>query len=204
MADQNNSKDSTQETVEDSIQETTEDTLDQTVTAEDTVDDNSNKNIENNDENSLENQLIKAQEEAAQNLDKSLRAAAELENMRRRAQKDVESAHKFAIEKFAREILDILDSVDLGIKASNEENATVETIREGMNLIQQQFNSTLEKLNIEVIDAMGTKFNPDYHEAMTTVPNPDLEPNTVMDIIQKGYTLNQRLLRPSRVIVSKN
>lgn len=201
MADQNNSKDSTQETVEDSIQETTEDTLDQTVTAEDTVDDNSN---ENNDENSLENQLIKAQEEAAQNLDKSLRAAAELENMRRRAQKDVESAHKFAIEKFAREILDILDSVDLGIKASNEENATVETIREGMNLIQQQFNSTLEKLNIEVIDAMGTKFNPDYHEAMTTVPNPDLEPNTVMDIIQKGYTLNQRLLRPSRVIVSKN
>ncbi len=146
-------------------------------------------------------ELEQARAQAADYLDRMTRMQAEMDNLRKRAARDVEKARKFALEPFAKELLAVADSMDMGLTAAQDAE-DVASLQEGMDLTRKQLFSVLEKFNIEVLDAMGVKFNPEQHEAMTMVPNPDMEPNTVMDVIQKGYTLNGRLLRPARVIVS--
>ncbi len=148
-----------------------------------------------------ESEIEQAKAQAADYLDRMTRMQAEMDNLRKRTARDVEKARKFALEGFAKELLAVADSMDLGLNAAQDAEE-VATLVEGMELTRKQLFGTLEKFNVEVMDAMGVKFDPEQHEAMTMVPNPEMEPNTVMDVIQKGYTLNGRLLRPARVIVS--
>lgn len=150
-----------------------------------------------------DSELEQAKAQAADYLDRMTRIQAEMNNLRKRTARDVEKAHKFALEGFAKELLAVADSMDLGLNAAQDAE-DVTSLKEGMDLTRKQLFGVLEKFNVEVLDAMGTKFDPEQHEAMTMVPNPDMEPNTVMDVIQKGYTLNGRLLRPARVIVASS
>lgn len=131
-----------------------------------------------------------------------LRARADIENERRRLQRDLENAHKFGIEKFALELLPVKDSLELGL-ASAAEGANVEKLREGTELTLKMLRSALEKVGISEIDPTGEKFNPELHEAMTIQETGEVEPNSVVTVYQKGYLLNGRLLRPALVVVSK-
>jgi molecular chaperone GrpE len=149
---------------------------------------------------SLEAQLEQAQAKASENWDAYLRAKAEMDNLRRRNTKDLENAHKFGIEKFVTELLPVLDSMALGLAV---EDASAESLREGMELTMNILQKMMEKLNIEEIDPLNEKFDPEKHQAMTMQSNADVEPNTVIAVMQKGYSLNERLIRPAMVMVSK-
>lgn len=150
----------------------------------------------------LEAALEAARQEAADNKDLALRTKAEAENIRRRAENDVVSARKYAIEKFAAELLAVVDSIEQGLqlKAENEES---KAIQDGMELTLKMMLSTLEKFGVEQLNPLEEVFDPQLHEAMTMVPSPDHESNTVIDVFQKGYTLNGRLIRPARVVVAQ-
>lgn len=132
--------------------------------------------------------------------DQSMRAAAEAQNARRRAEQDADKAKKFALEKFVKELLPVVDSLEKGLESMQEVD---ETHREGVAMTLKMQLDVLGKFGVEPIDPQGEPFDPQFHEAMTMVPNPELEPNTVMDVMQKGYTLNGRLVRPAMVVVSK-
>jgi len=149
---------------------------------------------------SLEAQLEDAQAKASENWDSYLRAKAEIDNLRRRNIKDVESAHKYGTEKFVTELLPVLDSMILGLAA---EDASAMSLREGMELTMNMLKKMMEKLGIEEIDPLNEKFNAEKHQAMTMQPSADVEPNTVIAVMQKGYVLNERLIRPAMVMVSK-
>jgi molecular chaperone GrpE len=151
----------------------------------------------------LQKQLAETQQKAQENWDKAVRAQAEMENIKRRTQKDLENAHKFALEKFARELLHVIDSLELGIQASNGDSPEMLKLREGSELTLKQFQAAFAKFNIETVDPLGQPFNPELHQAMTQQPNADVPPNTVMAVFQKGYTLHGRLIRPAMVVVSK-
>ncbi len=150
----------------------------------------------------LEAELEAARQEAADNKDLALRTKAEAENIRRRAENDVVSARKYAIEKFAVELLAVVDSIEQGLqlKAESEES---KAIQDGMELTLKMTLSTLEKFGIEQLNPLEEVFDPQLHEAMTMVPSPEHESNTVIDVFQKGYTLNGRLIRPARVVVAQ-
>ncbi|MEM1433116.1 MAG: nucleotide exchange factor GrpE [Pseudomonadota bacterium] len=139
--------------------------------------------------------------------DQVLRARAETENVRRRAARDVENAHKFALEKFAGQLLPVADSLEKAVEAASQaavaEDEAVTAIAEGVSLSLKLFLDTLAKGGIEAIDPLGHPFDPQLHEAMAMVPNPDAEPNTVIDVMQKGYVLNGRLVRAAMVVVAK-
>ncbi len=144
-----------------------------------------------------------AENAAAEAKDNMLRLAAEMDNLRKRTVREVEQARKFAVERFAKEVLLIKDSLDMGMQASQAEGATVESIREGMEITMKQLTSSLEKFNIKEIEADGAVFNPEFHEAMAMQPSTEHEPNMVMFVMQKGFMINDRVLRPARVMVSK-
>lgn len=150
----------------------------------------------------LEAALEAARQEAADNKDLALRTKAEAENIRRRAENDVVSARKYAIEKFASELLAVVDSIEQGLqlKAENDES---KAIQDGMELTLKMMLSTLEKFGVEQLNPLEEVFDPQLHEAMTMVPSPEHESNTVIDVFQKGYTLNGRLIRPARVVVAQ-
>lgn len=172
--------------------------------AEQTVDDaaQDEAQLESPEKNadSLEAQLEYAQAKAAENWEHYLRAKAEMDNLRRRSVKDVENAHKYGIEKFATELLPVLDSMTMGLAT---ENASAETLREGMELTLSMLEKMMEKLGIEEIDPLNEKFDATKHQAMSMQPNAEVEPNTVIAVMQKGYSLNDRLIRPAMVMVSK-
>ncbi len=149
---------------------------------------------------SLEAQLEAAQAKASENWEHYLRAKAEMDNLRRRNSKDVENAHKYGIEKFVTELLPVLDSMTMGLAT---ENASAETLREGMELTLSMLGKMMEKLGIEEIDPINEKFDAAKHQAMSVQPNAEVEPNTVIAVMQKGYSLNDRLIRPAMVMVSK-
>ena len=165
----------------------------------------SNKAKEELEDNSkiedLESQLQEAQQSAKDNWDKLLRSQAEMENLKRRTTKDLENAHKFALDGFVKALLEVSDSLTMGIKSAKDEKATIETTTEGLELTMKVFNSTLEKFGVESINPVDEKFDPELHEAVTMVPMPDKKSNTVLEVIQTGFTLNGRLLRPALVIV---
>jgi len=133
--------------------------------------------------------------------DQALRTAAEAQNVRRRAEQEAEKARKFALEKFVKELLPVVDSLEKALEAMGEEAS--EAHREGVSMTLKMQLDVLGKFGVEVVEPAGEPFDPQYHEAMAMVPNPDLEPNSVMEVVQKGYLLNGRLVRPAMVVVSQ-
>lgn len=148
----------------------------------------------------LELQLEQAQAKASENWEHFLRAKAEMDNLRRRNTKDVENAHKYGTEKFVTELLPVMDSMVMGLAT---EDASAESLHEGMALTLNMLQKMMEKLGIEEIDPLNEKFDAEKHQAMTMQPSADVEPNTVIAVMQKGYSLNERLIRPAMVMVSK-
>jgi molecular chaperone GrpE len=147
--------------------------------------------------------LTQAEQKAQDNWDKAVRAQAEMENLKRRTQKDLEDAHKFAITAFAKELLTVLDSLELGLQAALGDSPEVQRFREGSELTIKQFETVFAKFNITTIDPAGQPFNPEHHQAMVMQATEGVEPNTVVNVFQKGYLLNGRLLRPAMVVVAK-
>lgn len=147
-------------------------------------------------------ELQAAREEAAQLKDQYARLQAEMENVRKRAERDVESAHKFGVEKFAKELLGVTDSLEAGLASANESGADLDKLREGMEMTERMLLQAMEKFGVESVNPEGEAFNPEYHEAMSMQPSSEHAPNTVVTVIQKGYLLHGRVLRPAMVIVS--
>lgn len=143
--------------------------------------------------------LAELQAKADENWERYLRAAAETENVRKRSARDVENAHKFALERFGKELLGVKDTLEMGIAA---DGASVESLIEGSNATLKLLGSTLERFGIVEVDPAGEPFDPEFHEAISMQPSDDVEPNSVVAVVQKGYTLNGRLLRPAMVIVA--
>lgn len=169
-----------------------------TVDAQETT---ANKAAESTDEtrSNLEELLKEAELKAAEHHDAWLRAKADAENIRKRAQTDVANAHKYAIENFSAELLAVMDSLDAALAV---ENATVENFKNGMELTRKQLATVFDKFNIKMIDPEGEKFDPHRHQAICTVDS-DLAPNTVAQVMQKGCMLHDRVIRPALVSVSK-
>lgn len=154
-------------------------------------------------EQDLVAELEAAREEAQQNKDRYLRAEAEMVNVRRRVEKDVENAHKFGQEKLVREILDVADNLERTLAAIETVTEEVKPLKEGVEMTLKSLLDSFEKFSITVINPEGEPFDPQLHQAMSMVENPDMEPNTVMAVMQKGYALHGRLVRPAMVMVSK-
>lgn len=152
---------------------------------------------------SLSADLLKLEATSSENWDKFVRTQAELENLKRRADKDVANAHKFAIEKFARELLSVADSLELGLGVEVSDHPEVGKLREGMELTLKQLIATLDKFQVTQINPEGERFNPELHQAMAMQPTDEAEPNTVLKVYQKGYLLSERLLRPAMVVVAQ-
>jgi molecular chaperone GrpE len=142
------------------------------------------------------------QQQVADANDNVLRIQAEMQNMRRRAERDVENAHKFALDKFSADLLPVVDNLERALSAINAEDDSQKAIAEGIELTLKSFLDVLVRFKIEAVDPAGQPFDANLHQAVSMVPNPDMEPNTVMDVFQKGYTLNGRLIRPAMVVVS--
>lgn len=146
--------------------------------------------------------LAEAEAKAAENWERYVRAAAETENVRKRAARDVENAHKFALERFGKELLAVKDGLEMALAAS--ENASVESLLEGSEATLKLLGSTMERFGIEEVDPQGEPFDPQWHEAISVQPSDTVEPGSVLTVVQKGYSLNGRLLRPAMVIVAED
>ena len=143
--------------------------------------------------------VAELQAKADENWERYLRASAETENIRKRAGRDVENAHKFALERFGKELLAVRDSLEFGLAA---EGASVESLLEGSTATLKLLGATMERFGIAEVDPAGEPFDPDFHEAISMQPSDNVEPGSVVSVVQKGYTLNGRLLRPAMVIVA--
>lgn len=151
-------------------------------------------------EMSVDEQLL---QEVQDTREQMLRIQAEMQNLRRRTERDIENAHKYALDKFASALLPVVDNLERALGSISPEDESQKAIAEGVELTLKSFIGVLGNFNLQQIDPAGQPFDPEQHQAMTQVPNPELEPNTVMDVFQKGYSLNGRLLRPAMVVVSK-
>ncbi|EGW55557.1 nucleotide exchange factor GrpE [Candidatus Endoriftia persephone] len=147
--------------------------------------------------------LEDARSKADEHWDALVRARAEIENLRKRHERDLENAHKFALDRFTQDLLQVWDSLELGHQAAQDENVDVARLREGTELTLKLLNDVMSKNQVEQIDPEGEAFNPEFHQAMSMQERDDMEPNTVVAVVQKGYSLNGRLLRPAMVIVSR-
>ncbi len=179
--------------------------VDENVEAEE-VSAESNESGEPSNHEELTLMLEDARAKADEHWNQVLRSNAELENTRRRARQDVENAHKFALEKFALELLPVKDSLEMGLATVNTDsdgNETAPQLKEGTELTLKMMTSALEKFGIEAVGSINEVFNPEIHQAMSMQESADHAPNTVMAVMQKGYQLNERLIRPAMVVVSK-
>ncbi len=148
--------------------------------------------------------LEDARSRADEHWDQVVRLQAELENVRRRAARDVESAHKFGLERFINELLPVVDSLEMGLDASrSSEDDGLHKLQEGTEMTLNMFASAMEKFNVQVVGEVGEKFNPEFHQAMTMQESDEHEPESIMLVMQKGYVMNDRLIRPAMVMVSK-
>jgi molecular chaperone GrpE len=160
--------------------------------------------LENDDmEEDLALELSKAQATIKDYWEQIVRLNADIENNRKRAQRDVENAHKFAVKNFVESLLPVADSMEMGLNATEAENVNLDSIKEGIAMTHELFITTLQKNGIKAVDPTGEKFDPDLHQAMSMQESDEVEPNTVMAVMQKGYLLNERLIRPAMVVVSK-
>ncbi|MFQ2552814.1 nucleotide exchange factor GrpE [Aeromonas caviae] len=152
----------------------------------------------------LEAQLEAAQQASLEERERAIRAVAEMENLRRRAAQDVEKAHKFALEKFAAELLPVLDNLERAIELADKENDALKPMIEGVELTLKSMQSGVAKFGLVALDPTNQPFDPNAHQAMSMVPSADVAPNTVIAVMQKGYELNGRVIRPAMVMVSKS
>ena len=157
----------------------------------------------NEELNKLKEQLKKSEDKAHKHWDELLRAKAELENSRKRLERDVENAHKYAVEKFVQDLLPVIDSLEMGINAAKEMDADIHKVKEGTELTLKMFNDCASKFGVEAIDPTGQAFNPELHQAMSIQESNEHEPDSVIAVMQKGYLLNGRLVRPAMGVVSK-
>lgn len=148
----------------------------------------------------LERELEDARRESVEHRDRSLRLAAELENMRKRMSRELETARQHALERFASDLLPVIDSLELARGTADD---APESLREGLEMTLRLLVDILKRHHISVVDPLGQSFDPNLHEAMATQPASDVSPNTIVQVVQKGYRLHDRLLRPARVIVSR-
>lgn len=148
-------------------------------------------------------ELAKLQEELAAAQDQSLRTQAEMQNLRRRSERDVENAHKYALDKFVGELLPVVDNLERTLQVIDQENVELTSLVEGVELTLKNFQDVLVRYKVEPIDPKGQMFDPEFHQAMSMLEMPGEAPNTVVDVFQKGYTLNGRLVRPAMVVVAK-
>ena len=147
-------------------------------------------------------ELEQARATANENWDRYLRTAAELENVRKRAARDVENAHRFALERFSKQLLAVRDSLEMGLAAAD--SASVESLLQGSEATLKILGTTMQQFGIEEVDPAGEPFDPEFHEAISMQPSDDVEPGSVVTVVQKGYSLNGRLLRPAMVIVASD
>ena len=148
-------------------------------------------------------EIEQLQQQVADANDQVLRIQAEMQNVRRRVERDVENAHKYALDKFSADLLPVVDNLERALGSISADDESQKAVAEGIELTLKSLVDVLIRFKIEPIDPAGQPFDANLHQAVSMVPNPDLEPNTVMDVFQKGYTLNGRLIRPAMVIVSK-
>lgn len=151
----------------------------------------------------LQARLEAAEAKAAENWDKALRATAELENVRRRVERESATLQKYALERILGDLISVADSLDMALKAVASESAETRAHLEGLTLTHKQLWSTLERYGVSLVDPQGQPFNPDFHEAVSMVESADVAPNHVLSVMQKGYRLHERLLRPAMVVVAK-
>lgn len=147
--------------------------------------------------------LDQARAKADEHYEQMVRAHAELDNLQKRHARDLENAHKFALDKFVAELLGVWDSLELGHSAALDEGADVIKLREGTELTLKMLGDVMAKFGVQQIDPINQRFDPEYHQAMSLQPRADVPPNTVVAVVQKGYTLNGRLVRPAMVMVSQ-
>jgi len=156
--------------------------------------------------NELRDETTRAREEAGKFRDAALRAEAEMQNVRRRAEREVEHAVKYGVEKIVQNLLPVVDSLEKAVEAAEQTEAgsdATQAIIEGMGLCQRLFLEVIAKQGVVTIDPHGEPFDPNVHQAISMVENPDVEPNSVVAVVQKGYSLNSRLVRPAMVMVAK-
>lgn len=151
----------------------------------------------------LQNQLVAAEEKANQHWERLLRLQAEMDNLQRRAERDVANAHKYALEKFVSELLPIVDSLERAVATHSNEESGAGSLLDGVTLTLKMFYAGLEKFGVQQVDPMNQPFNPELHQAVSTLVDSDVKPGTVISVLQKGYLLNNRLVRPALVVVSK-
>jgi molecular chaperone GrpE len=150
----------------------------------------------------MEKALIKAEEELVSHRDAMLRMQAEMDNLRKRLIRDLEKSRKFALERIMKDILQVRDSLELGLETDSG-SATAEQLREGQALTFKMLDKVLQDHDLEMIDPVGEAFNPEFHQAMTVLPSEEFEDNSVMEVLQKGFKLHDRLIRPAMVVVSR-
>lgn len=146
--------------------------------------------------------LAAADEELSRHREAMLRMQAEMENLRKRLARDLEKSRRFALERIMKDLLEVLDSMERGLEVSPE-SATVESLREGQELTHRMLAKVVQEHGLEAIDPVGQPFDPELHEAMTVLPSAAVEDNTVLEVLQKGFRLHDRLIRPARVVVSR-
>ena len=152
---------------------------------------------------SLDEQLQKAQATIKDYWDQMMRLRAEIENNLKRAERDLENAHKYALKNFVEDLLPIVDSMEMGQAAAAADNATLESIREGSEMTMSMFVQVMQKNGLETVDPMGEKFDPEKHQAISMQEIEGAESNSVVEVMQKGFVLNDRLIRPAMVVVAK-
>ncbi len=157
----------------------------------------------NNEEESIERQLERTQETVKDYWDQIMRLKAEMENNRKRAIRDIENAHKFALKNFTEALLPVIDSMDMGQQAAAAENASLKSIIEGTNMTETMFAQVLEKHGLKRLNPVGEKFDPEQHQAISMIEDKSVKSDHVISVMQKGFSLNDRLVRPAMVIVAK-
>lgn len=212
MDESQNSKDASPEgeaQIDNNADSAIKDTIDEIVAeavANAEADDAPTDQADDGQANSLESKVAALTEQLADAKDDQLRVQAEMQNLRRRAERDVESAHKFGLEKIINGLLPVLDNLDRAISAVPEESAGddgVKALLEGVELTRKTAVDVLTRFSVDVLEPFGEPFDPQFHQAMTMVPSATAEPNSVIDVLQKGYTLNGRLLRAAMVVIAK-
>ena len=168
---------------------------------EDVVPQSADEEVE--EDASIEEQLQKAQLIIKDYWDQIMRMRAEIENNRKRAERDVENAHKYAIKNFAESLLPVIDSMEMGQTAAVAENATLDSIREGSELTMNMLKQVMERTGLQQFDPLGEKFDPEKHQAISMVEAADAESGSIIQVMQKGFQLNERLIRPAMVVVAK-
>jgi len=172
-------------------------------TPSDTAEQEPMKTLEHPEYEELESKLTEMEEKANEHWNQFLRAQAEVDNVRRRAERDVSHAHKFALEKFVQELLPVIDSLERGLEHKVDHDPGLQSMHEGMELTMNMFLKALEKFGVVQLNPVGEAFNPDHHEAISMQEGAKAESNTVLAVVQRGYLLNDRLVRPAMVVVSK-